>query len=1229
MKKGRGRILLIPVVILCIAITITLTDLFYCYYTGIGLNLSSAIIDLNEPQVGANISLQISSTFSYSVQSYLQNRVVVSRAVCDLSLVLREQEFSVHFTSNVDSTSFQKNGECKTDVSTLVSFADVNVLKKLFQEQDFRGEGYCDVTAFVVLFGILPVGSTFSTRFPLVEKSIYNLESTLNATATIGAADSKYQFEVEEKQLSLGYSFPIPPSIKSNMLSTGLRSLIVKVPKLDYLIMSPNISGVYSWRIWTEESNLNLLKDDIFTPLLNLECVSDDNVSCSILKPIQPFFTSLMPFHQLVARSDRNDILTNLIGKDHYIEKKMAVQTSESSTTSHRKLSSSSSGIQYFDIDGSYTGFVSLDFSDALIGIDDNAGSHIANASFAAVFEPSSCSYIFNLNGFYSSFGEGKAIFNYSAIERNVIISAQVSDQNEQIAFHSDCQLKFQSIADFSLDPCNAYYSKNKIFQLSSQVQTSNTESVDNITVGFTSDWIGLETVSSVLRQPTDLKVDSFFNISFFALNRHLTGIFLGAINENEVALSLSMLKINSYQKLRLSSHPIWNMTVNWESSANSDGTSQNGITKFKAEISSIGAVMGVYSHASNRFSFTVADNFVDESKYILPLIDNTDKSGIVWQGGGGLSYRDNAGVIQINGDAEHCYGGRGFETLRPIYNGDFSVSATFLFDNICTDPGISIFPVQNNWNWGMCAGRIALQLNCGQLSLYGEENQSVSGGSVSAGPNQVYTLVLSHRPSEGVTYGSLYDAADLSTPLSTISISETFHGNLNAGFNADQDDTSTWASFLSFAVGDQYFFQGQLPQVLNSRHSTANHIHLSDLQQKFQNTNTNSNSNLMLTNVRTNTHKNFHSNLKSVFSPVASIQSIVSSQRPTSAPTRAPVATPTMIPTAVPTRAPVAAPTMIPTAIPISIPTIWPSSTPSALTLTPTVLTPIPTPVPTIPATKTSENKKTSENNFFLHFSGIFDYISLDIWYFSVDKFKIGDTELSSYLTASDILIESCGNVTQGGVGSWLLHPLPESLPKSLISNAFEYLGMDNLFHSIVDSHTSISFWWESFALTETGQINGGFFLEQQNIYNETGLRLEAAVSSLIFLDAAKIISGPSDNNNVHLSFALKESYENEDDFLTYLHIKSTDSILRPDYVLGDLEIKRKPILTFESTNISSDISSVLHIISHLSSDNNNDALKGTVSNNSIALFTFIASLGNTATHLKQCPALGTTLGH
>lgn len=177
--------------------------------------------------------------------------------------------------------------------------------------------------------------------------------------------------------------------------------------------------------------------------------------------------------------------------------------------------------------------------------------------------------------------------------------------------------------------------------------------------------------------------------------------------------------------------------------------------------------------------------------------------SNFTWYGGASTRYTitdAGSGITSfaITGDAST--GSRQLESNFYI-SGDKVITVSIYWNERCSDHGVAIFPSNNGWSWGAYSGRISLQSDCGNMSLYGESSYTIMGTVMSTGT--WYTFKLDHRPSQSKTYASLYSGRNNTSSQigSTISINESYSGSYKIGISADQDNNTNWSQFTDLSI--------------------------------------------------------------------------------------------------------------------------------------------------------------------------------------------------------------------------------------------------------------------------------------------------------------------------------------------------------------------------------------------------------------------------------------------
>ena len=187
-----------------------------------------------------------------------------------------------------------------------------------------------------------------------------------------------------------------------------------------------------------------------------------------------------------------------------------------------------------------------------------------------------------------------------------------------------------------------------------------------------------------------------------------------------------------------------------------------------------------------------------------------------MWRGGASLRYIETSNGLEISGNAGYCSGGRGFESSADSYAGEVDVNATFAIDAAFSGsmhPSLSVFPMQNSYSSGACAGRIAVMFDIysmsstnvyGYLNVYGESTSSYQSYVWGLQAGARYVLRLVHSLRQGTTTGYLY-AVGSSQPLATVSISEAYSRSVRVGF-ADSNSNG-WTALSAFGVNGASFF--------------------------------------------------------------------------------------------------------------------------------------------------------------------------------------------------------------------------------------------------------------------------------------------------------------------------------------------------------------------------------------------------------------------------------------
>jgi len=94
---------------------------------------------------------------------------------------------------------------------------------------------------------------------------------------------------------------------------------------------------------------------------------------------------------------------------------------------------------------------------------------------------------------------------------------------------------------------------------------------------------------------------------------------------------------------------------------------------------------------------------------------------------------------------------------LNMTFDGDYDYTTSFFNDDVCSGAGLIIFEDVPIWSWGLLKGRIALQVNCGFVGLYGQTEIRLNYMTRALQVNKWYTLHIRHEASKGTTSAYLH----------------------------------------------------------------------------------------------------------------------------------------------------------------------------------------------------------------------------------------------------------------------------------------------------------------------------------------------------------------------------------------------------------------------------------------------------------------------------------------
>lgn len=141
----------------------------------------------------------------------------------------------------------------------------------------------------------------------------------------------------------------------------------------------------------------------------------------------------------------------------------------------------------------------------------------------------------------------------------------------------------------------------------------------------------------------------------------------------------------------------------------------------------------------------------------------------------------------------------------------------TFVYadvDDGCPDHGICFFKadVEPYWNWGTDVSRIAIQYDCGQPIIEGQ-NENGSGSEYDLTLGNTYTARVTYNPVEETVTHELFDGSGVSgSPIDTITLTDERlpAGSYRVGFHADLDSSvpdKAYFTYLEISEGSPEIF--------------------------------------------------------------------------------------------------------------------------------------------------------------------------------------------------------------------------------------------------------------------------------------------------------------------------------------------------------------------------------------------------------------------------------------
>ncbi len=273
------------------------------------------------------------------------------------------------------------------------------------------------------------------------------------------------------------------------------------------------------------------------------------------------------------------------------------------------------------------------------------------------------------------------------------------------------------------------------------------------------------------------------------------------------------------------SSSPLASMNINEYFSSSSP--LRVGFNADNEDTTGAGSISSLTNFANIRIDYGYDGSSDDDNNASVEPITsysndllNSLPSEMIWYGGYGLGYMFSTSYTGINslniyGDAGNDGTGRGLESSFYV-SGDFTVRVSFYMNDICDDPGISIFPSQSGWFQGSRSGRIQASLLCGISYIFGQSTYTYSSLSLSTG--YWYTMVLSHLPYLAYTSVSYYQGIDIdpstAIALGTTTLSEYFptQTSLHVGIAADTDSYFFYCQFAYLRVTSDLEVSSQTP---------------------------------------------------------------------------------------------------------------------------------------------------------------------------------------------------------------------------------------------------------------------------------------------------------------------------------------------------------------------------------------------------------------------------------
>jgi len=123
--------------------------------------------------------------------------------------------------------------------------------------------------------------------------------------------------------------------------------------------------------------------------------------------------------------------------------------------------------------------------------------------------------------------------------------------------------------------------------------------------------------------------------------------------------------------------------------------------------------------------------------------------------------------------------------------------------EDACPDHGICFFKadVEPYWSWGDNASRIAVQYNCGNPEINGQNNNSTNGEYFLT-VGDTYTARVTYNPVEETVTHELFEGSSASgSPVNTITIAEEVlpAGAYRIGFHADLDTETNEKAYFTY----------------------------------------------------------------------------------------------------------------------------------------------------------------------------------------------------------------------------------------------------------------------------------------------------------------------------------------------------------------------------------------------------------------------------------------------